>query len=58
MTPAKSRAETRATRATTVTSYLDSLAPEKRAVIEEARAFDDLELTSVAQVIASRLSYN
>jgi hypothetical protein len=41
-----------------VTSYLDSLAPEKRAVIEEARAFDDLELTSVAQVIASRLSYN
>ncbi|HKY97745.1 MAG TPA: DUF1801 domain-containing protein [Gemmatimonadaceae bacterium] len=35
----KSRAKTKATRATTVASYLDSLSPEKRAVIEEASAF-------------------
>ena len=36
-TPAKSK--TKAARPTTVSAYLASLSPEKRAVIEEARAF-------------------
>jgi hypothetical protein len=39
MTPAKSRTKTKTTRATTVPTYLESLSPEKRAVIEQARAF-------------------
>jgi len=34
-----SRAKAKAGRPTTVAAYLDSLAPEKRSVIEEARAF-------------------
>ena len=34
-----SRSEDKAARPATVTSYLDSLSPEKRAVIDEARAF-------------------
>ena len=35
----KSRAKTKAARPTTVAAYLASLTPEKRTVIEEARAF-------------------
>ena len=35
----KSRTKAKAARPTTVTAYLASLTPEKRAVIEEARAF-------------------
>ena len=35
----KSRSKTKAARATTVAAYLASLTPERRAVIEEARAF-------------------
>ena len=35
----KSRSKLKVARPTTVTAYLASLAPEKRAVIEEARAF-------------------
>src|SRR5512132_4222213 len=35
----KSRSKAKATRPTTVAAYLASLSPEKRAVIEEARAF-------------------
>jgi len=35
----KSRSNTKAARPTTVAAYLASLTPEKRAVIEEARAF-------------------
>jgi hypothetical protein len=34
-----SRAKAKAARPTTVAAYLDSLAPEKRSVIEQARAF-------------------
>ena len=34
-----SRAKTKAARPTTVAAYLDSLAPEKRSVIDQARAF-------------------
>ena len=37
--PSKSRSKAKAARPTTVAAYLASLAPEKRAVIEEARAF-------------------
>jgi len=37
--PNKPRSKTKAARATTVAAYLASLTPEKRAVIEEARAF-------------------
>ena len=37
--PNKSRATTKADRPTTVSAYLASLPPEKRAAIEEARAF-------------------
>ena len=39
MAARKSRAKTKAARPTTVAAYLASLTPEKRAVIEEARAF-------------------
>ena len=39
MAARKSRAKTKAARPTTVAAYLSSLTPEKRAVIEEARAF-------------------
>ena len=39
MAARKSRSKAKAARPTTVASYLASLAPEKRAVIEEARAF-------------------
>lgn len=39
MTARTSRAKAKAARPTTVAAYLDSLAPEKRSVIEEARAF-------------------
>ena len=39
MASTKSRSKVKAARPTTVASYLDSLTPEKRAVIEEARAF-------------------
>jgi len=39
MATSKSRAKTKADRPTTVAAYLASLTPEKRAVIEEARAF-------------------
>ena len=39
MAAVKSRAKAKAARPTTVAAYLDSLAPDKRAVIEEARAF-------------------
>ena len=39
MAAGKSRPKSKAARPTTVTAYLDSLAPDKRAVIEEARAF-------------------
>ena len=37
--PTKSRAKTTTARPTTVAAYLASLAPDKRAVIDEARAF-------------------
>jgi hypothetical protein len=39
MAATKSRSKNKAARPATVTSYLDSLTPEKRAVIDEARAF-------------------
>lgn len=39
MPTAKSRSKAKAARPTTVSAYLASLTPEKRAVIEEARAF-------------------
>ena len=39
MAARKSRAKATAARPTTVAAYLASLTPEKRAVIEEARAF-------------------
>jgi hypothetical protein len=39
MTARKSRSKTKGARPITVAAYLDSLTPEKRAVIEEARAF-------------------
>ena len=39
MAVSKSRSKTKAARPTTVAAYLDSLTPEKRAVIDEARAF-------------------
>jgi len=39
MAARKSRAKTKAARPTTVAAYLASLTPEKRTVIEEARAF-------------------
>jgi uncharacterized protein DUF1801 len=39
MAAGKSRSKSKAARPTTVTAYLASLTPEKRAVIEEARAF-------------------
>jgi len=39
MAATKSRAKAKAARPATVADYLDSLTPEKRAVIEEARAF-------------------
>ena len=39
MAARKSRSTAKAARPTTVAAYLDSLTPEKRAVIEEARAF-------------------
>ena len=39
MTAKKPRAKTKAARPATVPAYLASLPPEKRAVIEEARAF-------------------
>src|SRR5215813_1453756 len=39
MAVTKSRSTAKAARPTTVAAYLASLAPEKRAVIEEARAF-------------------
>ena len=39
MAATKSRSKAKAARPTTVASYLHSLTPEKRAVIEEARAF-------------------
>jgi len=39
MAPRKSRSKAKAARPTTVAAYLASLTPEKRAVIEEARAF-------------------
>ena len=39
MAASKSRAKTKAARPTTVAAYLASLTPEKRTVIEEARAF-------------------
>ena len=39
MTATKSRSKDKAARPVTVASYLDSLTPEKRAVIDEARAF-------------------
>ena len=39
MAARKSRSKAKADRPTTVAAYLASLAPEKRAVIEEARAF-------------------
>ena len=39
MAAMKSRSKDKAARPATVTSYLDSLTPEKRAVIDEARAF-------------------
>ena len=39
MTAAKSRAKAKTARPTTVAAYLALLAPEKRVVIEEARAF-------------------
>ena len=38
MTAKKSRAKAKAARPSTVAAYLDSLTPEKRAVIEQARA--------------------
>ena len=38
MAARKSRSTAKAARPTTVAAYLDSLTPEKRAVIEEARA--------------------
>jgi uncharacterized protein DUF1801 len=37
--PTKSRAKAKVARPTTVAAYLDSLTPEKQAVIDEARAF-------------------
>ena len=39
MAPSKARSKAKAARPTTVAGYLASLTPEKRAVIEEARAF-------------------
>ena len=39
MTARKIRSKTKAARPTTVAAYLDSLAPEQRAVIDTARAF-------------------
>src|SRR5215207_690154 len=39
MAARKSRSKVKAARATTVAAYLASLTPEKRTVIEEARAF-------------------
>jgi hypothetical protein len=39
MMPSKSRAKAKAANPTTVAGYLASLTPEKRAVIDEARAF-------------------
>src|SRR6478672_8211777 len=39
MAASKTRSKSKAERPTTVAAYLASLAPEKRAVIEEARAF-------------------
>jgi hypothetical protein len=39
MAARKSRTKTKAARPTTVAAYLASLTPEKRTVIEEARAF-------------------
>src|SRR6059058_1963777 len=39
MAARKSRSGAKAARPTTVAAYLDSLTPEKRTVIEEARAF-------------------
>ena len=75
MAAKKPHSKATAARPTTVAAYLASLTPEKRAVLEEARALvhrhipkgyaefmgkcclhfkklDDLELTSVARVIA------
>jgi hypothetical protein len=53
--PAKtSRAKAKAARPTSVAAYLASLAPEKRAVIEEARALVHKHIPKGTRTTASR----
>lgn len=58
MAARNSRSEAKAARATSVFAYLASLTPEERAVLDMGKGClhfkepDDLELTSIAKVIA------